>query len=279
MTLHPWHLWTYTHLTSLARSWPAARRAAGQVTIGASDGIRSTVYGRTSSGQPSDGGMLRAVEAGADEAHRWQQLLERIAQDVTDALWLARATTPLHPGHGPLGVLAASLPATPPRRGMPATSLRSSTAPTGPPAGRSRWTPTGNPCAGCPARPAARGCSRCAGRAGIRPPGPSCAAPAATPQGRRPSGGGLSSPHAHYPPPLRPDQGEPLMTPTPEQRIVATHALDNLDAAIESLPPACRPGATDPARCRHDPGRFQAPSGRWFCEECCSQVAPPHGEP
>jgi hypothetical protein len=36
---------------------------------------------------------------------------------------------------------------------------------------------------------------------------------------------------------------------TPEQRIVATHLLDDLDAAIATLPPECRP--LDPDMCGH----------------------------
>lgn len=108
--LHPWHLWAYTHLAALAKSWPMARAAAGRVTLAASDGLRSTIYGRTSTGGHSDGGMLAAVESGVDEWTRWRNTLDRVADNVTDALWFARACTPLQPARGPLGILARTLP-------------------------------------------------------------------------------------------------------------------------------------------------------------------------
>lgn len=112
MTLHPWHLWAYTHLTDLAQSWPAARRAAGAVTLAASDGLRSTIYGRTGTGGHSDGGILQAVEAGVDEYQRWRNTLDRIAEHIVQALALARASTPLTSRH-PLRALARALPACP----------------------------------------------------------------------------------------------------------------------------------------------------------------------
>ena len=68
MTLHPWHLHAYTALTSLAKSWPAARAAAGRITLQSYDGLRTTIYGRTSTGGISDGGMLTAVQRGGEEA-------------------------------------------------------------------------------------------------------------------------------------------------------------------------------------------------------------------
>lgn len=113
MTLHPWALHAYTALCALARSWPALRAAAGNVTIAASDGLRSTVYGRTSSGGPSDGGILRAVEAGADEAAHWQHRLDRVADHAVQAYWIARSTTPGLRGR-PLTTIARALPAASP---------------------------------------------------------------------------------------------------------------------------------------------------------------------
>lgn len=111
--LHPWALHAYTALCALAQSWPALRTAAGQVTIAASDGLRSTVYGRTSSGGVSDGGMLRAVQAGADEAAHWQHQLDQVADHIVQAYWIARSAAPRLRG-GPLATIARALPAASP---------------------------------------------------------------------------------------------------------------------------------------------------------------------
>lgn len=109
MTLHPWHLHAYTALCDLARSWPAARAAAGRVSIAASDGLRSTAYGRTGTGGHSDGGILQAVEAGVDEWTRWQNTLERVADHVVQAWWLAHVATPEMRGRA-LASIAHALP-------------------------------------------------------------------------------------------------------------------------------------------------------------------------
>lgn len=55
-----------------------------------------------------------------------------------------------------------------------------------------------------------------------------------------------------------------------DARIRATYALDILDAAIESLPPECRPRGLDPALCGHDPEeRWHSPNGRrTLCTDC-----------
>lgn len=116
MTLHPWHLHAYTALCDLARSWPAARAAAGRITFQSYDGLRSTVYGRTSTGGISDGGMLTAIQRGGEEATHereyWTTVLERIADHVVQALWLTREHARLDAG--PLTALLATLPYVPP---------------------------------------------------------------------------------------------------------------------------------------------------------------------
>lgn len=118
MTLHPHHLRAFTALVSLARSWPMVRREAGRVRLHTYDGLRSTLYGRTTTGGHSDGGILDAIGRGREEVRHeidyWARILDRIAADVVDALWLARACTTLRPARGPLGILAAALPATQP---------------------------------------------------------------------------------------------------------------------------------------------------------------------
>ncbi len=64
---------------------------------------------------------------------------------------------------------------------------------------------------------------------------------------------------------------------TPEQRILATHLLDNLDAAIAGLPPGCQP--LDPAVCGHaEDGHKRYRDGRLLCLDCGSQLAPPSGD-
>lgn len=53
------------------------------------------------------------------------------------------------------------------------------------------------------------------------------------------------------------------------ERILATWALDQLDAAIESLPPECRPSGVDPAGCPHPVAeRWQSRGRRTYCGEC-----------
>lgn len=57
--------------------------------------------------------------------------------------------------------------------------------------------------------------------------------------------------------------------PTPEQRILATHLLDNLDAVIETLPPECRPSGIDPSECGHPRAEnWHGPNGRVYCGGC-----------
>lgn len=103
-------LHAYTSLTALARSWPALRTQAGQIRVAASDGLRSPLYGQIRGGGHGDGGILRAVESGADEWQRWQDLLARVAGQVTAAYWIARSAA-LGTRGGPLATIARALPA------------------------------------------------------------------------------------------------------------------------------------------------------------------------
>lgn len=115
MTLHPWHLHAYTALVDLAKSWPLVRVEAGRAQLAASDGIQTPRFSHIRAHRPAgDGGMLRMIEQSTDDTARWQLLLDRIAQAVVDALWYARACTTLKPARGPLGILAAAIPATQP---------------------------------------------------------------------------------------------------------------------------------------------------------------------
>jgi hypothetical protein len=57
--------------------------------------------------------------------------------------------------------------------------------------------------------------------------------------------------------------------PSPEDRIRATHLLDTLDAAIETLPPECRPSGISPDNCGHPVAeRHLLKTGRMYCGEC-----------
>lgn len=57
--------------------------------------------------------------------------------------------------------------------------------------------------------------------------------------------------------------------PSPEDRIRATYLLDTLDAAIERLPPECRPSGIDPAVCGHPVAeRHLLRTGRMYCGQC-----------
>lgn len=57
------------------------------------------------------------------------------------------------------------------------------------------------------------------------------------------------------------------------RRILATHLLDNLDAAIETLPPECQP--LDPATCEHPTDAHkQFRDSRVVCLDCGSQLQP-----
>lgn len=61
--------------------------------------------------------------------------------------------------------------------------------------------------------------------------------------------------------------------PSPEDRIRATFLLDNLDAAIETLPPECQPSGVDPADCRHQRSeRLLLKTGRMYCGECGTRL-------
>lgn len=56
---------------------------------------------------------------------------------------------------------------------------------------------------------------------------------------------------------------------SPEDRIRATRIVDTLDAAVESLPPDCRPRNVDPAVCPHPAvERWHGRSGRVYCGDC-----------
>lgn len=94
MTLSLWHLHAATALCDLARAWPLLRATAGAIHTQASDGLRSPLYGRISAGGHGDGGILRAVESGHDEQARWVLILERVAEQVRHALWIALSVTP-----------------------------------------------------------------------------------------------------------------------------------------------------------------------------------------
>ncbi len=64
-----------------------------------------------------------------------------------------------------------------------------------------------------------------------------------------------------------------MSVPSPEDRIRATHLLDTLDAAIESLPPEARPSVTDPADCDHPRAeRHLLTTGRMYCGQCGTRL-------
>lgn len=89
--MHPHQLHAYTHLVSLARSWPALRICAGRAALEPADGIRATIYGtRTGSGGHGDGGVSAA--ASRVDLTRWTAALDRVAGEVTAAWWIARSS-------------------------------------------------------------------------------------------------------------------------------------------------------------------------------------------
>jgi len=112
--LHPHQLHAFDALWSLRRSWPLLRAAAGAIAMQPADGLHGQTYGsRHAIGGHGDG-PLGALVGDLAERQRYEQLLDRVREQLLQAYWLARSGAPQLARAQVLPYLAAAIPAVTP---------------------------------------------------------------------------------------------------------------------------------------------------------------------